>query len=314
MSDIVVVGSINIDLTSHLPRWPQVGETITADRTLVDLGGKGANQAVAAARLGAHVSLIGAVGADGFGQQVLRTLTDANLKLAVETQTTAATGMAFIDVGPEGDNIIRLAPGANATLTPEIILRHAPLIAKAKVLLLQNEIPLDASLQAAKIARSYGARVVMDPAPAPQTMWDTETLAHFDIITPNAHEAALMTKHTAQTLSDAQKTASDLVLLGPRGAVVTMGAQGAAWQIGGIRGQQPAPSVETVDTVAAGDCFNGTLAVFLAQGCLPDQAIQFAVDAAALATTKPGAAAAAPSLSDLLAFREDTGQPSPDPH
>lgn len=305
MTQIVVVGSLNIDLTSHLPRWPHVGETVTALSTQIDLGGKGANQAVAAARLGASVGLIGAVGADAFGQQVIRTLTEANLTLALETQTHQATGMAFIDVGPEGDNIIRLAPGANAALTSDILLRHAPMIARAKVLLLQNEIPLAASLRAAKIARDNGVTVIMDPAPAPQPVWDKDTLAHFDIITPNAHEAALITGQAPNTLFEAEQTASVLTTMGPRGAIVTMGSLGVAWQIDGKQGHLSAPKVDTVDTVAAGDCFNGTLAVFLSQGCDPDQALQFAVDAAALATTRVGAAAAAPTLSDVLAFRSD---------
>lgn len=314
MSDIVVVGSINIDLTSHLPRWPQVGETVTARSTQIDLGGKGANQAVAAARLGATVGLIGAVGADGFGQQVLRTLTEAHLEIVVETQTQATTGMAFIDVGPDGDNIIRLAPGANATLTDDIILRHAPVISRARVLLLQNEIPLAASLRAAKIARTHAVTVIMDPAPAPQPVWDRDTLAHFDILTPNASEAALITGHTPRSLSEAEQAAAALAAMGPRGAIVTMGAKGVAWQIGDSRGHLPAPQVKTIDTVAAGDCFNGALAVFLAQGCDPEQALQFAVDAAALATTRQGAAAAAPAMSDLIAFRSESGNNPFAPH
>ncbi|WP_300061557.1 ribokinase [uncultured Roseobacter sp.] len=314
MSDVVVVGSVNIDLTSHLPRWPEVGETVTALRTDVGLGGKGANQAVAAARLGAGVSLIGAVGADAFGQQAVRMLGEDNLQLAIETQAQAATGMAFIDVGPEGDNMIRLAPGANATLTPEIILRHAPLIAKAKVLLLQNEIPLAASLRAARIARQHGATVVMDPAPAPQPIWDAETLAAFDILTPNAHEAALIAGSAPSGLQAAEMTATALTTLGPRGAIVTMGAAGVAWQIGEAVGHRPARKVATVDTVSAGDCFNGALAVFLSQGCAAEQAIDLAADAAALATTRPGAAAAAPRLSEVLEFREAQTTPTLTPH
>ncbi|MCV3272846.1 ribokinase [Roseobacter sinensis] len=309
MNDIVVVGSINIDLTSHLPRWPQVGETITATRTEMGLGGKGANQAVAAARLGASVGLIGAVGADAFGQQALRTLGDANLTLAIETQAAAPTGLAVIDVGPDGDNTIRLSPGANATLTPETILRHAPLIAKSKVLLLQNETPLAASLRAARIARRHGVTVVMDPAPAPQLMWDRQTLEAFDILTPNAQEAALIAGAAPTGLQAAEMTASALTAMGPRGAIVTMGAAGVGWQIGTTSGRRPAPKVPTVDTVAAGDCFNGALAVFLAQGCPPDQAVELAVDAAALSTTRAGASVAAPQLSDLLAFRLEQAAP-----
>lgn len=303
MTGIVVVGSINTDLTCHLQRWPEIGETVTAQSTQVGLGGKGANQAVAAARLGSSVSMIGVVGTDTFGEDLIRRLEQADIKLALERRADQATGMAFIDIGPQGENIIRLAPGANGTLTAACILRHASTIAAAKVLLLQNEIPLNASAQAAEIARSNNVTVIMDPAPAPTPMWPRATLSQFDIITPNAHETALITGHLPQTLGEAEVAADALATMGPRGAIVTMGSLGVAWRIGTSHGHLTAPKVKTIDTVAAGDCFNGALAVALSQGKPPEEAIGFAVVAAALTTTRRGAAEAVPSLEDVCAFR-----------
>ncbi|MEM7616560.1 MAG: ribokinase, partial [Pseudomonadota bacterium] len=301
MSEIVVVGSVNVDLTSYLTRWPAVGETVTAASTQIGLGGKGANQAVAAARLGHRVSLVAAVGQDSFGQDATARLRAAGVDLVLG-DAGENTGMAFIDVGPEGGNIIRLSEGANATLTPGFIEGHADLIAGAKVLLLQNEVPVEASLCAAGIARAHGTWVVMDPAPAPVPFWDAEVLAGFDVITPNAHEVHLILGAQPQTLEDARAAAADLVARGPRGAVVTMGGLGVAWQIGAASGQAAAPQVSVVDTVAAGDCFNGALGAALAEGRGAAEAIAFAVHAGALATTRRGAAEAAPSRAEVDGF------------
>ena len=302
MTDIVVVGSINVDLTSYLARWPGIGETVSASTTRIGLGGKGANQAVSAARLDASVTLIAATGADGFGEDVKRTLEKEGVILARRSHPTATTGMAFIDVGPDGGNIIRLAEGANRTLSSSDIARHADTIAAAKVLLLQNEIPVSASLTAAQIARENGVQVIMDPAPAPVPFWSRDTLEAFDIITPNAHETGQILGHAPETLSDAERAAHLLRSFGPRGAIVTMGEVGVAWSIDASTGQMPAPSVRAVDTVGAGDCFNGALATGLAAGMPVDDAIERAACAAALATTQHGAAEAMPRRPELDEF------------
>ena len=167
MTSVTVVGSINIDLTSYLDRWPKIGETISVRETVTSLGGKGANQAVAAARLGASVNFIGAVGRDGFGAEAAAALRPEGVAILLEEMTNTATGLAFIDVDPDGQNIIRLSAGANGRLSPENVSKYADILRKSRVLLLQNEIGLETSLAAARIAREAGALVIMDPAPAP---------------------------------------------------------------------------------------------------------------------------------------------------
>lgn len=302
MTDIVVVGSLNVDLTSYLARWPGVGETIAAEDMKIGLGGKGANQAVAAARQGASVALLAATGADGFGQDAVRTLKQEGVCLLKEARAGATTGMAFIDVGPDGGNIIRLAEGANGTLSPRDVVAQKPVFTRAKVLLLQNEVPIAASLAAARLARQHGVRVIMDPAPAPVPFWPRDTLEAFDLLTPNAHETREILGALPETLGDAQEAARALRRHGPRGAIVTMGRLGVGWSIGASEGQIAAPDVATVDTVAAGDCFNGALAANLAEGRDIATAIARAVQAAALATTRPGAALATPHRRELDRF------------
>lgn len=306
MTDVIVVGSINVDLTSYLARWPSVGETVSAQSTHISLGGKGANQAVAAAKLSAGVSLIGALGCDGFGQDAEKELEATGISLTLNRFTDQSTGMAFIDVGPEGGNIIRLSPGANTALREDFVEQHADIIHCGKILLLQNEVPFKASLKAAEIARSSGVTVIMDPAPAPEPFWSTSDLAAFDILKPNAHEVSLVLGECPETLEDALSAAQDLRRKGPKGAIVTMGEKGVAWSIGSSSGTAEAPKVDAIDTVGAGDCFNGALAAALSNGRPVSQAIQTAVYAASLATTRKGAAIASPTLEELESFQRKT--------
>ncbi len=304
MTHIAIVGSINVDLTAYLTRWPDVGETIAVQDMKVALGGKGANQFVAAQRLGGSAFLIGAIGSDDFGTDVEKRLQDVGGTLCLTRLKTIPTGMAFIDVVPGGDNIIRISDGANGALTRVHIEQFADEIGSAAVLLLQNEIPLAASLAAAAIARQSGVTVIMDPAPAPKPGWSTQVLSAFDIMTPNAQETKSMLGRTPQTLTDAREAATALTKLGLRGAVVTMAELGAAWSWNGRSGTAGAPKVDAIDAVAAGDCFNGALAAALGDGLAMPDAIEFAVTAAALATTLKGAAQSIPAKSDVTAFRD----------
>ncbi len=299
LSEVTVVGSINIDMTSYLERWPQVGETVTTRQTQITLGGKGANQAVAASRMGGNTTFIGAIGGDAFGSDVEARLKGYGVNTKLSLQADCATGMAFIDVGPGGGNIIKLSAGANAALLAASIEAHAHDLSNSKVLLLQNEIPFEASRRAAQIARAAGALVLMDPAPAPVPFWPHDALAAFDVLTPNAHETKLITGHEPQSLSEALDAAQKLGDYGAGGAIVTMGKMGVAWFIDGQSGQKTAPKVSAVDTVAAGDCFNGTFAAGLASGRSVEASIELAVQAAALATTRKGAAASIPNLEEL---------------
>lgn len=301
MKSVTVVGSINIDLTSYLDRWPNVGETIAVRETVSSLGGKGANQAVAAARLGAKATFIGAVGTDGFAQQAAGEVRREGVGALLAELSDTATGLAFIDVGPEGGNMIRLAGGANLKLTPADIRAQADVLAASHVVLLQNEIGLETSLEAARLARAAGALVIMDPAPAPSPAWPRDVLKSFDIITPNAHEAGGLLGWEPKTLEEGREAAKVLRDCCRLGAIVTLGEKGVAWALGDDVGSLPAPKVKAIDTVAAGDCFNGALATRLSLGESPKEAIAFAMRAAALATTRKGAASSLPTLEELEA-------------
>lgn len=307
LKPVTVVGSINLDLINYLDRWPKVGETIAVRETANSLGGKGANQAAAAALLGADVTMLGATGKDSFGEDVRQQLEAKGVKTQLAEYADVSTGMAFIDVAPDGSNIIRLAGGANNSLSAGTIRENAAQIEKSSVLLLQNEISLETSLEAARIARKAGVLVIMDPAPAPVPAWGPETFTCFDIMTPNAEEAGAILGTTPQTLEEAQDAARALKAQGLKGAIITMGGMGAAWAIDAETGALPAPRVKAIDTVAAGDCFNGALATRLAEGESFEAAIRFAMHAAAIATTRKGASSSLPSREEVLSFLSSTG-------
>ncbi|RPE63325.1 ribokinase [Pacificibacter maritimus] len=299
MSKVVVVGSINIDFTVRLPHWPAIGETIFGSDAATSVGGKGANQAVAVARLGGNVHFVAAVGEDSFADMATTACHQNNVSAAF-LEADGPTGLAFIDIGPNGDNIIRLSPGANAKLTDEFIDRRSSVFTDAKVVLLQNEISLCASIAAAKAGRAAGATVIMDPAPAAVPTWGVEEFKHFDLITPNSTEAGALLGQAPQTLAEGQRAAMALKDRLGVDAIVTMGEKGVAWCIKGESGQAPCPRVDAIDTVAAGDCFNGALATAISQGKPQFDAIKFALKAAALATTRHGAIDSLPYLNDLL--------------
>lgn len=302
MKPVTVVGSINIDLFSYLDRWPQVGETVKIRETANTLGGKGANQAVAATRLGADTTLIAAVGKDAFGKEAANHLAAFDTRAELIEKPDCATGLAFIDVGPDGDNMIRLSGGANDQLSPSDLAAHASRLRASYVVLLQNEISIETSLKAAETARKAGALVIMDPAPAPVPAWSNDVLTSFDILTPNASEAGALLGQVPRTLEEAQIGARQLCGRGLRGAIITMGGHGVAWSFDGEDGKLPAPEVKAIDTVAAGDCFNGALAAALSRGDNMADAIQFSMQAAALATTRKGASSSLPKLSELDHF------------
>jgi ribokinase len=298
MSEIVVVGSVNIDMTCYLDRWPAVGETVTALESTSCVGGKGANQAVSAARLGGRVLFVGAAGADTFGEAAREALEANDVAILLE-EIGHQTGVAFIDVGPDGRNIIRLRAGANRLLDSATITGYADQFRLAKVMLLQNEIDVETSLTAARIGRAMGAITIMDPAPAPVPLWPKEYFQAFDLITPNATEAGALLGTTPTTLEEGTGSAQSLEAMLGCGVIITMGELGAAWSSGESRGSSPCPKVEAIDTVAAGDCFNGALAVAMAKGSDLGDAIDFAMAAAGLATTRRGAIDSLPYLKDL---------------
>lgn len=288
MIDVCVIGSLNIDLVVKTPRLPQIGETVSGGVFATFPGGKGANQAVAAARLGARVTMVGRVGADAFGERQLAGLRAEGIDISrVTTDPGSATGVALITVDAAGRNTIVVAPGANARLRPEDVEAAFGVIAAARVVLLQLEVPLDAVMLAARRARASGAVVCLDPAPAAPLPPDLYPL--LDVIDPNETEARVLTVMPVTTIEDAERAAEALVGRGARAAVVKLGARGAFFLSAGGRAHIPAIPVKAIDTTAAGDAFAAALGVGLGEGKgLPD-AVRFATRAAALKVTRMGA-------------------------
>ncbi|MCM3270966.1 ribokinase [Paenibacillus elgii] len=298
---IVVIGSLNMDIVIEADRYPQQGETMLGHGIRFLPGGKGANQAVAAARLGAAVTMIGAVGADGFGQELLQALQAENVGTdAVRVAEQAATGVASIYVC-QGDNSIVVLPGANHTLLPAHIDACREVIASADIVLLQMEIPLDTVAHAARLAKACGRTVVvLNPAPAQKL--PEELLRNVDYITPNRTELALLTGRSAEggALEAAMR---ELAGMGARHVITTLGAEGSAFMAQeGALTRVPGYVMEVVDTTGAGDSFNAGLAYSLALGQSLEEAVSFAAKVSALAVTKFGAQPGMPTLQEVLDF------------
>ncbi len=290
---ITVIGSINMDLVTQSPRFPKVGETLLGDGFNRFMGGKGANQAVAAARLGAEVVMIGAVGGDGFGYELLTHLeregvhTDSILTLA-----DLPTGIANITVA-ERDNHIVVVSGANFGLTPTDIEAEEDCIAWADIILCQLEIPLDCVLTAAKLAEKHGKPFILNPAPAQKL--PAELLERTSLLTPNAHELATSLNLPEDTAPEA------LIAQAPCPVVMTRGSEGALYNDeNGNLHRQAGFKVSPLDTTGAGDTFNGALAVYWLQGMAA--AVKHANAAAALSVTKLGAQGGMPTRAELEAF------------
>ncbi len=299
---IVVVGSSNTDLVVTLPALPKPGETLLGGDLLTAQGGKGANQAVAAARLGAAVTLVGCVGDDDFGAASLAQYAREGMDTSrMRVVAGTPSGVALIFVGASGENMIAVASGANLRLSAADIEAAAPVIQAADVLLLQLETPLTTVLSAARLAHAAGVKVILNPAPAQPLA--ASLLALVDVLTPNEREALLVSGLPADAAPAA--AAAHLQSLGVKTVVVTLGAAGAlvkdaahpAFTVPGFR-------VPAVDTVAAGDAFNGGLAVALAQDQPLAAAVRFANAVAALAVTRPGAQSSLPSAQEVAAFLE----------
>jgi ribokinase len=290
----VVVGSLNMDLVLNVPALPSPGQTILSRSRDRLPGGKGANQAVALARLGAGVAMVGAVGDDPDGAELLAALEAAGVSTRhVSRRPRVPTGLAVVCVTADGDNAIVVASGANATLTPDDLATAAPALPGAGLLLLQLEIPLETVLAAARAGRDHGVLVVLNAAPARDL--PTGLLATVDVLVVNDGEAAALAG------GEPRDAAVRLRERGPRVVVVTRGGQGCV--VAEDRGATalPADPVEVVDTTGAGDCFAAALGFGLAEGRDARQAARFAAAAAALAVTRPGAQAT-PSRAEVEAF------------
>lgn len=290
---IAVVGSINMDLVTSSPRFPQPGETLMGTSFQRFMGGKGANQAVAAARLGACVSMVGAVGGDGFGREALANLKQEGIDVSgVLVLKDAPTGMANITVA-EGDNHIIVVSGANFGITPDHIAACEKQIAAADIVLAQLEIPMECVFAAAKLAQKHGKPFVLNPAPAQKL--PAELLDLVTLLTPNAHELAISLGLPENT------PAEELIARAPCQVLMTRGSEGALYSDGqGKLHRQAGFKVTPVDTTGAGDTFNGAFAVFRAEGM--ETAVRKANAAAALSVTKAGAQGGMPASAELEAF------------
>ncbi len=295
---VVVFGSLNMDLTTYVPRLPGPGETLLGHAFLTAPGGKGANQAVAAARLGAATHLFGRIGNDAFGREVLSAIQRYGVDVAgVLADDRHTTGLAVISVDDRAENTIVVVSGANMALDPTDAARCLSALDSARVLLLQLEVPLDVTAAVARAARERNVTVVLDPAPAGTL--PAEIFPLIDVITPNEVEAEALLGFAIGAPDEAARAAAEFRSRGARAAIVKLGARGASYDAPEGRGFVPAFEVEAVDTVAAGDAFNGGLAVALAEGRAFVEAVRWGAAAGALSATRRGAIPSMPTRAQL---------------
>lgn len=301
-ANVVVIGSLNMDLVTRAPRLPRGGETLIGHSFTTVSGGKGANQAVAAARLGAHVAMVGCVGNDDYGVQ----LRDALLAEQIDCQAVSivddSSGVALIVVDDNSQNAIVIVAGANGAMTPAVIDRFDAVLQNADVIICQLEIP-DATVgYALKRARALGKTVILNPAPASRPL-PADWFAAIDYLIPNESEAAALSGLPVDSLQTAESAASHLISLGAGKVIITLGAEGSLFANGKGFEHFPAPKVKAVDTTAAGDTFVGGFAAALASGKSEAEAIRYGQIAAALSVTRAGAQPSIPNMSDVQAFK-----------
>ncbi|RWR03404.1 ribokinase [[Pantoea] beijingensis] len=303
---LAVLGSINADHILNLAHFPRPGETVIGKHYQVAFGGKGANQAVAAGRSGAEIAFIACVGQDDIGERICQQLVEDKVDTAsIDAVAETATGVALIFVNAEGENTIGIHAGANAFLTPERVMRYQQTIAGASALLMQLESPLESVLAAANIAHQHQTKVILNPAPA--TKLDDTLLSLVDIITPNETEAEILTGIHIDTDEDAARAATALHEKGIGTVLITLGSRGVWLSMEGNGKRIPGFKVEAVDTIAAGDTFNGALITALLEQQPIEKAVRFAHAAAAIAVTRPGAQPSVPWRKEIDSFLQQQG-------
>jgi ribokinase len=297
--NIVVVGSLNADLVQRVERFPRPGETVTGSDLTIVPGGKGANQAYAAALLGGQVEMVGRVGSDPFGPMLVESLAATGAGTSKIRISAASTGTAAILVLPNGQNVIVISPGANGKLTPQDISQSLDRLEPGAILLAQMEVPLETTRLALEIARKHRATTILDPAPAQRL--SPEILGLVDFLTPNQTEAALLLDTTLEIESyeEAENAARKLLASGPSTVIVKLGALGVV--IANNTGCQRVPGfpVQAVDSTAAGDTWNGGFAVALAEGKEIAAAAKFANAAGAISVTRSGAQSSIPRRAEV---------------
>lgn len=303
MKNIVVVGSLNMDLVVQANRLPLGGETIMGTAFHEIPGGKGANQAVAMARLGASVKMIGKVGQDGFGSSLLSTLkVDGVDTTCIETVEGKSTGVALITLQESGENSIIVVPGANGEVKPSDIIKNEKTIREAGLLVAQLEVPIETVNEALKTAKAAGAITILNPAPA-QAL-SQEILSHVDLLTPNETELALISQMPVSDLASIKRAAQALIDQGVKALVVTLGSEGSLYlNDKGESLYQKAFEVKALDTTAAGDSFTAGLAVCLSQGKTMSEALEFASKVGALTVQTLGAQSSLPHLEAVESFK-----------
>lgn len=297
---IAVVGSVNMDVVSQVRAFPQAGETVHASATAFHGGGKGANQAVAAAAAGAAVDFIGAVGDDAFAEPLASGLAARGVNVEALARKRTTSGQAFITVDASGQNTIVLSAGANGQITAGEVEAAQARIARASVTLTQNEIPWEATFAALTLGHRAGARVFANPAPAFEM--PAEAYPLIDTLILNEVEAAMLAQRAVATMADADQAAPTLLERGVRAVIVTLGALGSLYRdASGARIETPIFSIEVVDTTGAGDTFIGMYAVAAAQ-MTPAEALRFATAASALCVSRRGAQESIPTRAEVETF------------
>ncbi len=296
MAGVFVVGSINQDFVLKVERRPEPGETVTGAKLSLFPGGKGANQAVAAARLGTEVAMFGRVGEDPFGEELVKNLRGNGVNTSrVQALSGAPTGSAFITVTPDGENTIIVSPGANRSFGPEEIGAVTEELRRTRVLVAQLEVDVEAVEAAARVVEEAGGQFLLNLAP-PREVSDA-LLSLCDPLVVNEHEARFLLGEEAQ--GNPEESTRRLLDLGPHSAVVTLGAEGAILATAGSPRHFPAPKVEAIDTTGAGDAFVGAMAAKLARGAPLEEAVPYAVLAGAAAVTSEGAQGSLPSPEEV---------------
>ncbi|AVX90058.1 MULTISPECIES: ribokinase [Pseudomonas] len=301
-ANVVVIGSLNMDLVTRAPRLPKGGETLIGHSFATVSGGKGANQAVAAARLGAQVAMVGCVGNDDYGVQLRDALLAEQIDCQAVSTVADSSGVALIVVDDNSQNAIVIVAGANGAMTPAVIDRFDAVLQAADVIICQLEIP-DATVgHALKRARELGKTVILNPAPASRPL-PADWFTAIDYLIPNESEAAALSGLPVDSLEAAESAAGQLIAMGAGKVIITLGAQGSLFANGKGFEHFPAPKVKAVDTTAAGDTFVGGFAAALASGKSEAEAIRYGQVAAALSVTRAGAQPSIPTMSDVQAFK-----------
>lgn len=299
MKKILVVGSLNMDSVVETPHMPKAGETIAGKHISLVPGGKGANQAYAAGKLGGRVGIIGAIGNDSFGLELKANLEQVNVDTGgLSVLKDTATGQAFITVDDRGENTIIIIAGANGQVSRELINRNFPLLEESDIIIMQLEIPLEVVEYVKDIAVKLGKQVILDPAPAvpglPDHFWQG-----IDYIKPNETELAILTGRELKNQEDLRNGAREMLAKGVKGVIVTMGQKGCLFVTETKEAYFPANKVQAVDATAAGDCFTAGFALALSRGKSCEEAILFGQKASAIAVTRKGAQTSIPTIEEV---------------